>query len=1148
MQLLERVHLVQFFLFEAQTLHLDGTSAIIAPNGAGKSALLDALQIVLLGGDGRHLRFNAQAGGSHRARSIRDYCLGVFRSGEEGRKRRTATTYISLVFRDQESGEPLTCGIALGASMDEPDHRQHGLYLFPGVALELDDHLERIGGRELPLEWPKFRELGTRRCKEAGNGPELHASGERFVKDLLLRLRASPSAHPDVVAYRKAFQNALNLQRVEDVDLFVRTLVAEDRPTDITRFRALLDSFRQIKEKIEQVKQRIDAAEGVDQQYGKIATQAQRAASYRALQAEYARDLYAEQIEQAEKDADEGKARLASLKRALEEARGERDLARDQYQHANAALQGSHGYGEQARIEEISGRDRERLQQLKIELCREIGMVRDQLTGISGLALAHVDSTVLDTVSAPWSDWLAALSALDADADLPWAPEHLFERIRQALSAAAPLIEAVEQHARERHAAQESARERLASARNNHKRIAAGQSELGQDTSRLMSYLRDAGIDARPVCDLVQVTDKRWQPAIEAYLRSNVEALLIPAHDEERAVKLYRGLSGGRSVYGVKLALSSQARKTRNTESRNTDSPADGSVAALLEGVNPDALAFLRRQLGELRCVETEAELVRSRQGLTCDGLLARGGSIERLRLPAASDLKIGASDNRARLRVLHEDMEAATRELSQIEPQLKQVETCRRGLARLADADAMAHALHVRVLEHRQTWQRYRHARDSHQAAIDPDLLRLSEQVRALKEHAQRCETHVEALIGEEAVALSQSKERARLLDGLRQQEEWVARRAVDAFRHADVDPNLIERQRDELDEKIPSLEERSKTCERRAEESDKQLSRLLPDAWSALAQYARDQHIELDFAADQWRSARSLLQRELTQLRDTELVQYQDEARRAYDTAVDTFRANVAAALNDNFTRLRDQINTLNRTLRSSPAFSNNERYQFNYEVLPDLRDLHRFIQRAAELGGEDTLFGSTGDVPAAFRELIQDNAAARSASSPLDDYRRFFRFEVKIKQEDRDIGSLSERMRSGSGGEHRAPLYIIAGAALAAAYGKSEAHPGGLGVILLDEFGDKIDAQNARAVTNYLRSLGLQLVLAAPDTAQGTLSGVLESYIELFRDGDLLQVERIEVKPAARELLLSDAFDLHPELLAEETMRIERELATP
>jgi hypothetical protein len=56
------------------------------------------------------------------------------------------------------------------------------------------------------------------------------------------------------------------------------------------------------------------------------------------------------------------------------------------------------------------------------------------------------------------------------------------------------------------------------------------------------------------------------------------------------------------------------------------------------------------------------------------------------------------------------------------------------------------------------------------------------------------------------------------------------------------------------------------------------------------------------------------------------------------------------------------------------------------------------------------------------------------------------------------------------------------------------------------------------------------------------------VLDSYIELFRDGDLLQAERIEVTEAARTLLLSDQFDLHPELLAAETERIAREQAMP
>ncbi|NZA26398.1 AAA family ATPase [Luteimonas sp. SJ-92] len=1140
MQLLERVHLVQFFLFEAQTLRLDTTTAIIAPNGAGKSALLDALQIVLLGGDRGRIRFNAQAGGSHRARTIRDYCLGTYRSGEDGRKRRTATTYISLVFRDQASGMPLTAGIALGASADEPEHRVHGMYLLPGVALELDEHLERAGGKELPLAWASFRELAVRRCREAGTGIELHTTSERFVRDLLLRLRAAPGLHPDVNAYRKASQNALNLQKQDDIDLWVRTLVAEDRPTDVARFRGLLDTFRQIKERIEQLAQRIEAAEGVERQYARVAAHAVRAASYRALGAEYARDLLEEQVATAEEALEAARAREAAVGRELEGVRADRDLAREDYERTNARLQGSAGYGEQARFDELAGRDREQLQRLQRELLAEISFVRERLRDIGRLELPTVDATALRNAAAAWEAWYDLLVGLPGDAALPWTPEALHAQAQQALAAAVPLVAAVEGHARESRAAFEKARERLATARLNQKRLAAGQAELHPDVGRLMGYLQDAGIVARPVCDLVRVTDTAWQGAIEAYLRSNVEALLVPLEDEERAVKLYRSLQGGRAVYGVKLALPSQARAMRER-----GEPASDSVAALLDGTDADAVAFLRRQLGDLCRVETEVELIRSRRGLSRDGVLAKGGSIERLRPVAAAEWKIGASDNRARARAQREELAAAEAEVRRMEPGVQHAEACQRGLARLAADGGFAQALHDRALEHRKLEQRYRSAREGHDAAADPDLVRMGEAVRELQARIAAGEMRIEQLAGDARETANVAKQSAERLAWLGAQVELAARRAVEAFGDPDVDPNRVERQREELDGKHPALEERKQRCEERAADALAQLQRALPDAWSALSQYAKDHGVEPEFEPDQWRPAHALMERELEYLRGTELVRYQGQAAQAYDTAVETFRANVASALYDNFSRLREQITTLNRTLRNSPAFSNNERYRFHFEVLPEFRELHGFIKRATDLGAEDGLFGSAGEVPPAFRDLIEDSAALRgAAASPLDDYRRFFRFEVQIQQDDRVIGTLSERMRSGSGGEHRAPLYVIAGAALAAAYGKSDVHPGGLGLILLDEFGDKIDAQNARATTNYLRSLGLQLVLAAPDTAQGTLSGVLDGYIELFRDDDLVQVEHVEVTEAARELLRSDQFDLHPELLADEAARIARE----
>src|SRR3546814_1251827 len=64
------------------------------------SSDLDAMQIVLHGGDQRAIDLNAQSGGASGSdgRSIREYCLGFYRG--EGHVRDNATTYLTMVFRD----------------------------------------------------------------------------------------------------------------------------------------------------------------------------------------------------------------------------------------------------------------------------------------------------------------------------------------------------------------------------------------------------------------------------------------------------------------------------------------------------------------------------------------------------------------------------------------------------------------------------------------------------------------------------------------------------------------------------------------------------------------------------------------------------------------------------------------------------------------------------------------------------------------------------------------------------------------------------------------------------------------------------------------------------------------------------------------
>ncbi len=125
-----------------ETLELDATTAIIAPNGAGKSALLDALQIVMLGGDRNQIRFNAQAGGRHAPVPSAIIALASTVPATRGARAKRHRPISAWSSRSRPPARRSPPASRLGASTQEPDHRVHGLYLLSGVALTLDDHLE----------------------------------------------------------------------------------------------------------------------------------------------------------------------------------------------------------------------------------------------------------------------------------------------------------------------------------------------------------------------------------------------------------------------------------------------------------------------------------------------------------------------------------------------------------------------------------------------------------------------------------------------------------------------------------------------------------------------------------------------------------------------------------------------------------------------------------------------------------------------------------------------------------------------------------------------------------------------------------------------------------------------------------------------
>ncbi|MBK6927239.1 MAG: hypothetical protein IPH15_06650 [Comamonadaceae bacterium] len=299
-----------------------------------------------------------------------------------------------------------------------------------------------------------------------------------------------------------------------------------------------------------------------------------------------------------------------------------------------------------------------------------------------------------------------------------------------------------------------------------------------------------------------------------------------------------------------------------------------------------------------------------------------------------------------------------------------------------------------------------------------------------------------------------------------------------------------------------------------------------------------------------DNWRSARAWLEARVVILTETGLRENKARMEDALSAAKSTFRNDVAVALHEHLEWLSDTINRMNEALRLAPMFTNNERYQFRSHVRPAYAVLLRFIKDVALYGPTEDLLGGAGELPKEFEELMREKTVPGSAAvkSPLDDYREFFDFDIEVLREEastgttKHIGWLSKRVGSGSGGEHRAPLYVIAGAALSSAYRLERGDNTGLRLLVIDEAFIKMDPRNIVATMRYFEELGLQVFMASTGDALGSLTAFLDRYYDIMRDAEsnVVELEGHDVAPETREMFRADLPEFNPELVEEEVRR--------
>lgn len=674
MKRLESIRLVQFLLYEQQEFRLDEITGLFGRNGSGKSSALDAVQIAMFGANKHLMHFNAQADSrSHQqSRTLRSYCLGQFGDTIEQCARPQATTYITLVWRDTETREPVSMGICMEASLAAEGEKVLGRYVVRGVELTLSEHLQTVDGATTPMPWSSFRHRLLEQSRVTGEDP-LFDDGASYVKQVLFMLRgkAGPASYD---AFARAFRFALRMSFSKSVDQIVRQDVLEDRPTNIARFKQLVETFKRINLLVEAVEQKIAQGQEVSRNFDAALNDArisatwtglQAAASYEVCNAAHER-LAAEQCAQA--------GVLARLTEA-------RDVARQTLAGLNRdighlkALQFAHAdHAENAGAQRALSQAQEKSTRRESQFKAELGEVRQMLRNLT-----------IDEIIGPWESALA--STAQQLQQFSWDQDRIDRQaLEQIVLALAETLKPALAHIHQQHDAVkvqiDNATARLQVIGLGMERAGTNRAQVSEGTARLMHELTEHGLHPTPVCDLVRITDLQWQPVIEAFLGRNVEAILLRESEEDEAFDIYRALQGRRSIYGVKIVRASRAGAGHGQ-------PAADTVASLIDGTDQRAVAYLRGKLGKLKRADTAADALRGERTLTLDGMLVGPGDFERLRLVPEADLQIGTGA-KGQVDALRAEARGLNSLVAGLQSTIDRMEQTRGVAQRLSSADVM--------------------------------------------------------------------------------------------------------------------------------------------------------------------------------------------------------------------------------------------------------------------------------------------------------------------------------------------------------------------------------------------------------------------------------------------------------------------------
>jgi len=1126
MKSLKRMLLIHWHYFAHEMIEFDGINFLTGKNSSGKSTIIDAMQLVLLG-DTSGAYFNKAASGRGN-RTLMGYLrceLGDdenagFRYLRNGR----FTSYIVLEFQDSIKGSTFSAGCCFDF-FGENDYQR--LFFRFDDAIPENEFMEN----GIPSSIDRLRAF-IRENYPAGQSYTTNVNRD-FREALCGSLGGlQPGRFSDLL------KKAVSFNPNVDIRQFITEFVCGDeQEINIADMKENIRSYDTLKEESRLLKARIELLAEIIGAYDEYARNKDNETLYSYLVRRAEWEIKEEEIKKCRRHA----LRLEKLIEEMNDKRAGAESGQKQLQAERDGLKLQLDSNENARrLEELKKEIEEKrrshierkdeFEKLHASLHRALSSWKSFISGIGdrmrGIDLAFVDPLLRERIEALFAEGenlleqAGALRCSDADGIIEAGSDNLIAMDREA---GAYRDRCANLHYRLHEAQTETARHK-AELEKEKKSLEEGKYRFPQDAIDLKeaieSRLRSKfGPDARAfiLAEAMEIRNDRWRNAIEGYLHTQKFYVIVAPEHFYTAFQLYDSIKRQKTVYSTGLV---------DTEKLARMDPAmdDGSLAEELETENPAARLFINFTLGRVRKCDSIRDLRRQRTSITDDGVLYQNFVVRAIDPKRWASPAIGRSGAKLRLEKVVDEIARLYQELSvyaALIPSLQDVDSLLRVSGFEAEQMISSAKQYLELPELRKAIERLAADAESiEKSEVGPLRDRLEEREAALREIAEHIrEIDVKTGTVENELGTCREETLPKL-----ENEESELRNDIEAK----YDENWAE-------EVGGPRYQREYSARGSAEEIAKAFPRELArsrnakeEAWT----HTRDRRFRYN---ETYRIGYNIdspdndgYQKAWTEYAENKLPEYEGKIEDTRQKAFQQFQEDFLSKLQDNIRNARAHVDELNASMRS--ASFGEDTYQFRVAANPENKRFHDMIVDEMLLFGGYNLLSEQYNAKyreemAELFELITNDGSTQTSHGYEDyekrvayytDYKSYLLFDLEVSKPNGETERLSRTMGKKSGGETQTPFYIAVLASFVQLYrvGRDKV-PNTARLIIFDEAFSKMDGERIIQSIGLLRRFQFQVVFAAPPDKVPDIATLADRNLWVWREGQKTRVQSFDPK---------------------------------